>query len=187
MNIQNLIIFKLNSLYHILKEIDQELHFNVIEIKNENLLHNKIKDLKNYVIVTKKFLLNIDNQYVIEKMPVKIYKLIEKLNVFILRKQFSDQLEIKINDYLINFNARELLSKNTKLKLTEKEINIILYLFKSKIPISIKELKANVWQYQSNIETHTVETHIYRLRKKIVKTFNDESFIISKKNGYQIK
>ena len=101
--------------------------------------------------------------------------------------QFSDQLEININDYLINLNARELSLKDKKLKLTEKETGIILYLYNKKIVISIKELQANVWQYQLDMETHTVETHIYRLRKKIVKTFNDEHFIISKKNGYKIK
>ena len=71
--------------------------------------------------------------------------------------------------------------------MTEKEINTITYLSKSKKPVSVDELQANVWSYQSNIETHTVETHIYRLRKKILNTFNDNEFIISKKNGYQIK
>jgi DNA-binding response OmpR family regulator len=76
---------------------------------------------------------------------------------------------------------------NTKLKLTEKEINTITYLSKSNKPISIDELQQNVWSYQSDIETHTVETHIYRLRKKILNTFDDNEFIISKKNGYQIK
>ena len=77
--------------------------------------------------------------------------------------------------------------KNTKLKLTEKEINTIIYLSKSDKPVSINELQVKVWSYQSDIETHTVETHIYRLRKKILKIFNDNNFIISKKNGYQIK
>ena len=76
---------------------------------------------------------------------------------------------------------------NTKLKLTEKEINTITYLSKSSKPVGIDELQEQVWGYQSNIETHTVETHIYRLRKKISNTFNDYEFIISKKNGYQIK
>ena len=76
---------------------------------------------------------------------------------------------------------------NTKLKLTEKEINTIIYLSKSKNPVSVDELQEKVWSYQSDIETHTVETHIYRLRKKILKTFNDNNFIVSKKNGYQIK
>ena len=91
-----------------------------------------------------------------------------------------------INNYFIDLNTRELSLKDKKLKLTEKEINIILYLFNNKISISIRKLKVNVWQYQPDIETHTVETHIYRLRKKIAKTFNDENFIISKKNGYTI-
>ena len=75
---------------------------------------------------------------------------------------------------------------NNKLKLTEKESNIIIYLSKFDKPIGIDELQLKVWGYQSELETHTVETHIYRLRKKILKTFNDKNFIISKKNGYQI-
>ena len=186
MNIQNLIIFQLNSLYVVLKEIDLELNFNIIEAKNEKVLHDEIKNLPNYLIITKKIILNTINQYVIEKSPIKISTLIENLNVTILRKQFTEQLEININNYLINLNARELSFKNIKLKLTEKEMNIILYLSKKKISASVNELKLNVWQYQPGIETHTVETHIYRLRKKILKAFNDQNFIISKKDGYQI-
>ena len=80
-----------------------------------------------------------------------------------------------------------MLINDNKLKLTEKEINTITYLSKSNKPVSIDELQENVWSYQSDIETHTVETHIYRLRKKILNTFSDKEFIISKKNGYQIK
>ena len=88
---------------------------------------------------------------------------------------------------MIDLNSREMLIKDNKLKLTEKEINTIIYLSKSNNPVSIHELQENVWSYQSDIETHTVETHIYRLRKKILSIFNDNEFIISKKNGYQIK
>ena len=80
-----------------------------------------------------------------------------------------------------------MLIKDNKLKLTEKEINTITYLSKSDKPVSIDELQEKVWSYQSDMETHTVETHIYRLRKKILNTFNDKDFIISEKNGYQIK
>ena len=80
-----------------------------------------------------------------------------------------------------------MLINDTKLKLTEKEINTIIYLYRSNKPVSINELQKKVWSYQSNMETHTVETHIYRLRKKILSTFNDDKFIFSKKNGYQIK
>ena len=71
--------------------------------------------------------------------------------------------------------------------MTEKEIDTITYLSKSTIPVSVDELQEKVWSYQSDIETHTVETHIYRLRKKILSSFNDNEFIVSKKNGYQIK
>ena len=111
----------------------------------------------------------------------------EKLNINILRQQFSNQSKLNINNYLIDLNSRELLLKNLRLKLTEKEISIILYLSKIKTPVSINELQKYVWMYQNDIETHTVETHIYRLRKKILKTFKDKNFIMSKKNGYQIK
>ena len=74
-----------------------------------------------------------------------------------------------------------------KLKLTEKEVNMIIYLSKNNNSVSVNELEKNVWSYNSDMETHTVETHIYRLRKKIIKIFNNKNFITSQKNGYQIK
>ena len=187
MNIQNLIIYKLNPLYHVLIEIDQELNFNIIQIQNENLLHKEIKNLENYLVITKKKLQNINNQYMLEQTPIKISQLVEKLNIEFLKMQFSNKSNIIINNYLIDLNTRELSLKDKKLKLTEKEISVILYLSNNKIPISIRELQVNVWQYQPDIETHTVETHIYRLRKKIANIFNEENFILSKKDGYTIK
>ena len=80
------------------------------------------------------------------------------------------------------------MTKNkNKLKLTEKEIKIITDLRKKNKPVNINELQDKVWSYQYNMETHTVETHIYRLRKKLLKIFDDNEFIISTENGYQIK
>ena len=114
-------------------------------------------------------------------------KFIEKLNIEFLKYQFNNQSEVNVGSYVIDLNSREIKSKNVKLKLTEKEINTITYLSKSNNPVSIEELQQKVWSYQSDIETHTVETHVYRLRKKILNTFNDNGFIVSKKNGYQIK
>ena len=79
------------------------------------------------------------------------------------------------------------MSKNgKKVNLTEKEVDTIIYISNAKKPISAKELEKNVWQYKSDIETHTVETHIYRLRKKILKIFDDKNFLLSGKNGYKI-
>jgi DNA-binding response OmpR family regulator len=113
--------------------------------------------------------------------------MIEKLNIEFLKYQFAEQSKVIIKDYTIDINGREMSSKNVKLKLTEKEINTIIYLSKLNKPISINELQTKVWEYHSDIETHTVETHIYRLRKKISKNFLDDNFIISNNNGYQIK
>ena len=184
---QNLIIYKFTSLYHILEELGLDLNFNISFVDNENSLNDKIKNLNNYLIISKKKILDIDNQFILENTPINIFKLMEKINIELLKLQFSSQSEVKIKKYIIDLNSREMLIKNIKLKLTEKEINTIIYLSKSKKPTSVEELQKNVWGYQSNLETHTVETHIYRLRKKILNTFNDNEFIISKKNGYQIK
>ena len=73
------------------------------------------------------------------------------------------------------------------MRLTEKEITTILYLYNSNDEVTVEELQNKVWNYQKELETHTVETHIHRLRKKIQQMFNDNDFIISKKNGYQIE
>ena len=179
---QNLIVYKFQSLYHILEELSSNLNFTIIKIENEDVLNNQVKDLKNYIIITKSKNLNFDNVVYIDNLPLNIFKLIEKINVSLLKSQFSEQSQFKINDYIIDLNSREIISKNKKLKLTEKEIDTIIHLSKKKVPVSINDLQKNVWSYQSDIETHTVETHIYRLRKKISNTFDDNAFIISKKN-----
>ena len=79
-----------------------------------------------------------------------------------------------------------MIEKNSKLKLTEKETNIIVYLSQSNNSVSVDQLQFDVWGYRSKLETHTVETHIYRLRKKILKKYNDNNFIISHKKSYKI-
>ncbi len=183
----NLIIYKFNELYHILDELGLDLNFNILIADNENILNDKVKNLKNYLIITNREYPNIGHKFVLNNTPINIFKLVEKINIEFLKIQFNSQSEVKVNNYIIDLNSREMLAKNIKLKLTEKEINTIIFLSKSNKPVSVDELQDKVWSYQSDIETHTVETHIYRLRKKILKTFNDNEFIISKKNGYQIK
>ena len=187
MSTQNLIIYKFISLYHILIELGLDLNFNVNYVDSESSLNDKVKNLKNYLIISNKRHSNVDNQFVLDNKPINIFKLVEKINIEFLKLQFNSQSEIKVNNYIIDLNSREMIINNIKLKLTEKEINTIIYLSKSNKPVSIDELQEKVWSYQIDIETHTVETHIYRLRKKILKTFDDNEFIISKKNGYQIK
>tara|TARA_B100000530_G_C15704392_1_gene387367 strand:- start:81 stop:644 length:564 start_codon:yes stop_codon:yes gene_type:complete len=187
MSNQNLIIYNFNSLYKVLEEISLDLNLNIICAENENSLKDKIQNVNNYLIISNRKYLNISNQIVLDILPINISKLVEIINIQFLKFQFNNQSQVKINNYIINLNSREMLFNNTKLKLTEKETNTITYLSKEKRPVSVDELQENVWSYQSDIETHTVETHIYRLRKKILSTFNDDNFIVSKKNGYEIK
>jgi DNA-binding winged helix-turn-helix (wHTH) protein len=186
MNFQNLIIYNFDVLYHILKELDEDLNFKILHISNEKTLNTEIEKLDDYLIITKKNNLNLKNSVFLESFPFKLSKLIEKLNIEFLKIKFNQQSKIIISNYTIDLNSRKISSNTSELKLTEKEINTILYLSKKKEPIHIKELEKAVWEYQSEIETHTVETHIYRLRKKIFNTFRDDNFLISKKDGYII-
>ena len=186
MNYQKLIIYDYIELFSILDELKNELNLEVTNIPKSDLFNLLLKDNRNNLIVTQKKISEIDDQIIVNDLPVKISNLVEKINIEFLKNFFYQQSEINVGDYKINLNSRELMSDKKKIKLTEKETNIIIYLSKYKKPVSIAELQSKVWGYQSELETHTVETHIYRLRKKILKIFNDQNFIISKKNGYQI-
>tara|TARA_Y100000992_G_scaffold274157_1_gene216824 strand:- start:85 stop:648 length:564 start_codon:yes stop_codon:yes gene_type:complete len=186
MNNQNLIIYNFISLYKILEELDLDLNFKIIHINNENLLKNEIKKLNNYLILSNEKNSNFENQLFLDNKPVKILKLLEKINVEFLKLHFNEQSKLKINNYIIDLNSRQMVLNNVYLKLTEKEINTIAYLLKVNKPVNIDELQKQVWSYQSEMETHTVETHIYRLRKKLYDKFKDKDFIVSKKNGYEI-
>ena len=186
MSSQNLIIFNFKSLYLILKELDEYLNFKILDITHIKDLKDKIKNSKNYLIISQKKINDINNQFVLDNIPIKISKLIEKINIQSIKTQYNDKSKLKINQYTIDLNSRQLIEKNNKLKLTEKEANIIVYLSQSDYSVSVDQLQFDVWGYRSKLETHTVETHIYRLRKKILKKFNDSDFIISYKNGYKI-
>ena len=184
---QNLIIYNCKSLHDILEEISSDLNFKINFANDESSLNKKIKELKNCLIISSTKYLDVNNTLVLNDLPIKVFKLIEKINTEFLKLQYSNQSEIKLNNYIINLNSREILAKSKKIKLTEKEIRTIIYLSKAQKPVDINELQKKVWSYQNEIETHTVETHIYRLRKKILNTFNDNKFIVSEKTGYRIK
>ena len=91
-----------------------------------------------------------------------------------------------IKNYFIDLNSRIISNKFGQLRLTEREMDIILYLKEKKTPQRIHKLQNDIWKQSSELETHTVETHIYRLRKKISDKFNDKNFIISYEDGYLI-
>ena len=186
MNLKKLIIYDFSELFKILYEIKNELNLEIVEISKENLLNIEFNNKKDYLILVKKLVKNVNNQVLINSLPLKLPKLIEKLNIEFLKRNFQSQSELKISKYKLDVNSRELIFEDTNIKLTEKESNIILYISNSTKPVSIDDLQLNVWGYHSDLETHTVETHVYRLRKKILETFDDNDFIVSKKNGYQI-
>ena len=215
MNKQTINIVGVHTLYNIFEEIKDNLSFNVANFdKEDNFLklyrENKI-DIANSLILTKAenkdlfvkknninkqniFLFyNKDNNYDINleynllKYPIEIYSLIEKINIQLIKQRYNYQSKIKLNDYYLDLNSRNIAKKDKSLKLTEREMDIILFLNDKKKPQKINILQNEVWKYSSDLETHTVETHIYRLRKKINNKFKDNKFIISTEEGYIIK
>ena len=180
-----LVIHKSKVLFSILYEIKSFLNFQ-IKFINEIKMNSNL-DKSNLVFISSDNKFNIKNQIKIETFPVSINKLIEIVNIQFLKNKFNQQNNISIGKYHINLNSRTMFYKNISLPLTEKETKIINYLNNSKKPKSINNLQSEVWDYKSKLETHTVETHVYRLRKKIEKKFNDKSFILSLKNGYKIE
>lgn len=194
MNKQSIIIYDFEILFIILKEIKENLRFEIFNFKkNDEISKLDNSAYGNYLIVVKSLsnLINKDIEkkklYLIENLPIKIDQFIEKINIQLLKQKYNYQLEIRINKYKLNLNSREISLNKKLIKLTEREIDIILFLTENKKPINIDILEKEVWGYSSELETHTVETHIYRLRKKLKDKFNDEEFILSLKKGYQIK
>jgi DNA-binding winged helix-turn-helix (wHTH) protein len=191
---QNIFIVNFNSLYEILEEIKENLSFNIIRYENVgdfNIAEHT--DIKKSLIIIKpnqNLLVNenlkVENFFNLKNAPLRLNKLIELINVHLIKLKFNYQSKIIIKDYELNLNSKFFSKDNIILKLTEKEIQIILYLRENKKKNHVLDLQKNIWSYSPDMETHTVETHIYRLRKKISDKFKDENFILSHKNGYFI-
>ena len=179
---QNVSIINFNSLYEILDEIKENLFFKIIKFENEENFKKKLDlDRIDCLIISKtdhKLLLNAtitDKNFLdLNDLPLSLKKLLELINIKLIKLKFNQQSNVVIKGYELN------------LKLTEKEIEVILYLNNTKIKHNVADLQKNIWGYSADMETHTVETHIYRLRKKISDLFEDEKFILSHKNGYFI-
>ena len=204
----NIILVECNPLYQILFEIKNNFLF---AIKNFILKDLNKADLTNSIILSKfihkDYLLkneNIDKKKIIfllkknenfDKInntqyifyPLNVYDLVEKINTELIKQKYNDQSFIKILNYSLDINSRIISNDSGRLKLTEREVDIILFLNDHKKPQKVNVLQNQVWKYSSELETHTVETHIYRLRKKITDTFNDNDFILSHDDGYLIK
>ena len=191
---QNVFIINFNSLYEILNEIKENLSFKIIKFENEgDFKKNLDLNMIDYLVISKinhKLLLSnkISSKNLLDfnDLPVSLKKLLEVINIKLIKLKFNQQSKIIIKGYELNLNSKFFSKGNLNLRLTEKEIEIILYLNNKKIKHDVANLQKNIWGYSANMETHTVETHIYRLRKKISNFFKDEKFILSHKSGYFI-
>ena len=193
-------IVEISTLYDMLMEIKSNFSFNIINYTNTqdflNEANSKKKDLEklNPIIISKKNninllsskIINIDGLILIEDTPIKIDSLLDKINILLIKQKYDFQSQFSVKNYNINLNSKIISNREDNLKLTEREIDIILFLKQKKIPQSVNDLQNEVWKYSVGLETHTVETHIYRLRKKIKNKFDDDNFIISLKEGYKI-
>ena len=185
----NVNIVNFTLIYDILEEIKENLPFNITKYESEkDFLNQENNDLKNCLTISNSNQTNLKkkNLLIFTNLPVSLFKLVETINIGLIKLKYNDQSNINIVDYTLNLNSKFLLKNNVKLKLTEKEIEIIVYLNTNKKSHSVMDLQKNIWEYSENLETHTVETHIYRLRKKIDEKFEDKNFIRSGSEGYYI-
>ena len=120
------------------------------------------------------------------QLPTSLKEINAVVESVAAKKIFSKNSSIKIKNYLLNKNEKKLLKNADEIILTEKEIQLLELFLNNKKPISKDKILSTVWKYASDVDTHTVETHIYRLRKKINKKFSDENFIVNSKDGYSI-
>ena len=188
---KNIFIINSKSLYDIFDEVKALLNFNVFKFNEKDFILNEhfkepnlvflsysLKDTNSFKKLDKNKIILLDNS------PLSLMKIIEKINLLLLKINYQQKSEIKVKDYILDLNSKTINKDNKKIKLTEKELEIILFLDSKNTSQKISKLQNKIWKYNEDLETHTVETHIYRLRKKIDKEFGDNNFISSDKEGY---
>ena len=193
---QKLYIINLSNFYDIISEVKEHIGYEISKFDNKEIFFDKCKSesisIENSILVVNEkeynfFVKNIKEDQIIKfKPPVNIFTFIENLNVRFIQKKYQDQSNVNVKDFFLDINSRELKKGKSILKLTERETDMILFLNNSKKPINVETLEKEIWQHSSELETHTVETHIYRLRKKIKAQFGNDNLIKSNKNGYTI-
>ena len=159
-------------------------HYDILkdgDVKNEIKKENCIKILATFKNDKPN---NLFDNYI--ELPASLKEINEVVEKSSSKKKFVENSSIKIKDYILDKNERKLSNKKNKVVLTEKETLLLELLVSNKKPITKNLILSEVWQYAADADTHTVETHIYRLRKKINDVFSDEKFILNNKEGYYI-
>ena len=193
---QKLYIINLSNFYDIISELKEHIRYEILKFDSKEIFFDKYKSEsisteQPILVVNEKeynfFVKNINEDQIIKFIPpVNIFTFIENLNVRFIQKKYQDQSNVNVKDFFLDINSRELKKGKSSLKLTERETDMILFLNSSKKPVNVETLEKEIWQHSSELETHTVETHIYRLRKKIKAEFGNDDLIKSNKNGYTI-
>ena len=213
MRIKNsLLIFGTKNFNNSFEEIKEYLDFTLVFFNKESFSESSIapikillvdsdvcndKDVINLInnIKNKPLLLFEKSDYSgliknshIEKisLPSSLIHIHSKISNLITSKKFNENSSIEIKNYIIDKNKRMLEKDNLTISVTEREIQLIELLFKATKPLTKNIILKEVWNYSDDADTHTIETHIYRLRKKILSKFKDDNFIISSKAGYSI-
>ena len=208
MNIIHLSILGSSSFSNILNEIEFNNFLNLKNISNhsdkkilvkilfaENL---KIKQVKNYLLKNEPIILFLNHKEYIKKnnlelldfhasleLPIEILSFKEILNILITKYNFFKKSKIVISDYEIDSNERSIAKQKIKIKLTEKELELILAL-NNKNGLNKSYLLKSIWKHSLDLETHAFETHLHRLRKKINKYFKDKNFIVERNSLYYL-
>ena len=198
MHSQKLHILNIPELDKIIIEIKDYFNYEINYFTEKKDLIKKINEDRKFlensiIIVNQKDFSSLKNKtnekqiHCITKFPIKISNLVDQLNARLIQQNYSVQSNINISKYILDINSRMLKKSDKELKLTEREIDTVLFLKNENKPVNVDILQKKVWKYGEDLETHTVETHIYRLRKKINNIFSDENFIKSSKAGYIIQ
>ena len=193
---QKLYIINLSNFYDIISELKEHIDYEICKFDNKEIFFDKyssksISTENSMLVINEKeydfFVKNINDDQIIKfKPPVNIFKFIENLNVKFIQKKYQEQSNVNVKDFFLDINSREIKKNNLSLKLTERETDMILFLINSKKSVNVETLEKEIWHHSSDLETHTVETHIYRLRKKIKAEFGNDDLIKSYKDGYTI-
>jgi DNA-binding response OmpR family regulator len=210
----SLLVFGTKNFNNSLNEIKEYLNFTLIFFKKDTFPHTNILEIKAVIvdseicndaetltlineIKNKPFLLLetqsrfkiSNNKYIFNNkitLPLNLQDFIDKITNLIMSTKFSQNSSVQIKKYIIDKNEKKLKKGNLSIIITEREIQLIELLYFEKKPLTKKIILKQVWKYSEEANTHTIETHIYRLRKKIFDNFNDENFIINSKLGYSI-
>jgi len=206
----SLLVFGTKNFNNSLNEVKEYLNFSLFFFNDHTILNDKISSISAFLIdnevcdntknlnlinsVNNKPVLLLEKPGVLKtcshsdkvSLPITLFDLNTRIVNLITSSRFNQNSSLKIKEYIIDKNEKKIKKKNLSIRVTEKEIELIQLLFNEKNPLSKNNLLKKLWKYSEDADTHTVETHIYRLRKKILDKFNDEDFIVNSKAGYSI-